>query len=293
MTVDSLNGTKTDAPIMITDPYADGDPQGNHMGYLRSLPYLLEQGVDSYTFSQHWLSYGCNETFDEVVEECADNFRYNAIPSLEFKYNLVKQDTDPEDIEFPILCQYVSQEMEQKQSKSTVHQVLRAYERGNIPEFFMVIDTPDFKLEKYGSSKPLAEELEKVYQISYEKIAQQHIRENIGDVGRKLDTLNVWLHNAAEEYTKARGTKPSRIADLFDFYKVPTNVRTWDVLEFLASDVTESDSDHIQATIRPWVEKDITIIKTHIHNILQEFDYDSKKVREYRESRAKGFSWYE
>jgi hypothetical protein len=61
-------------------------------------------------------------------------------------------------------------------------------------------------------------------------------------------------------------------------------IRTWDLLEFLATDLTKQNPDHINATVRPWVESDITKIEERIRNALQEFQYDRERVRRFRET---------
>jgi hypothetical protein len=76
--------------------------------------------------------------------------------------------------------------------------------------------------------------------------------------------------------------EPSRIADLFDFSEVHPAVRTWDFFEFLATQTTKEDTDHVQATIRPWIEADITRVCDHILNQLQVFEFDADQVRAHR-----------
>jgi hypothetical protein len=283
MAIDSLDGVSTDSIIVITDPLTAGSDRGN-MGWLRSLPYLTRQGVMRYTFNPSWLRYGSNETFDAVLSESeeANHFSYSAVPDFEFQYRLIERDFDAREIRAQHLCQYTSQETEDEGKQSTTHKLIRAYNDGNIEELVLVVDKAGFRLANQEANKPLTE-MHDVSELSYEGMVRYYLKYELPARYLALDsTLNVWLHEAAVEYANVMDSEPNRIADLFQFTELESGIRTWDFFEFLASETTEDNTDHIQATIRPWVEQDITKIRDHILNALQQFDFDAQKVREFR-----------
>ena len=282
MGIGSIEGINTDSIVVMTDSATAGSERGN-MGWLRSLPFLSKQGITDYTFPNTWLGYGSSVTFDEVLEGEESPFEYTAIPGIEFSYHLYGSDTPWSDISANHLCQYTSQEIEEKGKSSTTQKLIRAYNEGQLDELFLVVDRPDFQLSNADRQKPLTETLEDVAEFGYEGAAKYYIRNALPTHYLSLnETLNVWLHEAAIEYATEMEQEPARIADLFEFSEVHPTVRTWDFFEFLASQVTRDDTDHIQATVRPWVEKDITVIRDHILNELQKFDFDAEQVREYR-----------
>lgn len=282
MAIEQFEGNSTNSIIVLTDPATSGSNRGN-MGWLRSLPYLRRQGVSTYTFSPSWLRYGSDVTFEEVMDKQESGFSYNAIPGVNFEYRLIKSTDDHEDISAQHLCQYTSQDTESEGAASTTHKILNAYNRGRIDELILVIDSSKFQIANREAQKPLTETLDNFCELSYPGIAKQYLQAELED--RYLgynETLNIWLHEAAIEYVHVMETEPSRIADLFEFNELEPGIRTWDLFEFLASNLTKEETDHIQATVRPWVERDITIIHSHILNALQEFEFDADQVRAYR-----------
>lgn len=286
MGVDEIEGIRTDSIIVMTDPATAGGDRGN-MGWLRSLPFLTRQGVFDYTFPNSWLGYGSSVTFDEVLTGEESPFEYTAVPGIEFGYHLYGTDSAWADISAQQLCQYTTQEVENKGKSSTTQKLIRAYNEGQVEELFLVVDSGDFQLDDADRQKPLTETIEDVAEFGYEGAATYYVRNELPTHYLSFDeTLNIWLHEAAIEYATKMEQEPTRIADLFEFSVVHPDVRTWDFFEFLATKLTQDDTDHIQATIRPWVEKDITLIRDHILNELQKFDFDAEQVRFHR--RANG-----
>lgn len=282
MGLEEFEGISTESIIVVVDPATGGSERGN-MGWLRSLPYLRSQGVMAYTFSPSWLSYGSDVTFDEVMTEHDTVFNYTAIADFEFEYHLIKQSDTPEAVQAHHLCQYTSREIEEKGDSSTTYKLLNAFYQGQIDKLLLVVDAAEFRIAGMEAQKPLTETLDNVSELSYEGIAKQYLK-------RKLDarylgyneTLNIWLHEAAAEYNTVMGSEPTRTADLFAFTRLEPGIRTWDFLEFLATKTTKDETDHVQATIRPWVERDITLIHSHILNALQEFEFDAEQIRAFR-----------
>jgi hypothetical protein len=282
MPVETLDGIETDAPIVMVDPATAGSDRGN-MGWLRSLPYLCRQGVTDYTFAQSWLSYGTTTTFEELFGGDESPFAYTVVPSLEFRYHLFGSDATWRDISAQHLCQFTSQETEAQGVSSTTQKLLRGYNEGNIQELILVVDRSDFVLADAARRKPLTETLSNVGEFGYEGAATYYIKHELPTNYLSLDeTLNVWLHEAAIEYATEMDREPNRIADLFDFSEVHPAVRTWDFFEFLATQTTKEDTDHVQATIRPWIEADISLVRDHILNELQVFEFDADQVRSHR-----------
>lgn len=108
--------------IHIIDPLTAGNDAGYGMGYLRSLPLLLENRVERFTFPKGWLSTLSNETFDAVAEKLGDNrFRYTAIPELSFEYTLIGTEQQADTLELSQLCQVTSQQLEENQYSVCEH----------------------------------------------------------------------------------------------------------------------------------------------------------------------------
>jgi hypothetical protein len=284
MAIETLDGVLMDSIVVIVDPATAGSDRGN-MGWLRSLPYLRRHGVTTYTFNPAWLRYGSNETFDEVLTEREHDgeFRYTALPGLGFDYRLLDRNVTTTDISLPHLCQYTSQEGEIEGAVSTTHKLIRAYNDDQIGELVLVVDKSAFRLSNQVADKPLTEALD-VREVSYPGMATYYLKHELPARYLGIDeTLNIWLHEAAVEYVDVMDSEPSRVADLFQYSELEPGIRTWDFLEFLASKTTEDNTNHIAATVRPWVERDITKIRDHALNALQVFDFDADQVREFRD----------
>ncbi|QWC20747.1 hypothetical protein [Halorubrum sp. 2020YC2] len=95
MAVEQVTGVRTDSVIILKDPLTSENAAGNQMGYLRSLPYLFQEGIAQYTFPPGWLRKMSNETFDEVLQEKENEddslFEYCALPDFPFNYTLIDQ----------------------------------------------------------------------------------------------------------------------------------------------------------------------------------------------------------
>ncbi|WP_141212975.1 hypothetical protein [Halorubrum sp. Ea1] len=284
MEADTIAGISTDSIIVMTDSATGGSDRGN-MGWLRSLPLLSKWGVTDYTFPNSWLGYGSSVTFDEVLNGEDNCFEYSITPGLEFTYHLYGSDSTWSEISEQHLCQYTNQEVENKGKSSTTQKLIRAYNEDQLDKLFLVVDRSDFRLDDADRKKPLTETIENVAEFGYEGAAIYYIQHELPTHYLSLDeTLNIWIHEAAVEYATSMDREPTRIADLFEFSEVHPSVRTWDFFEFLASQVTRDDMEHIQATIRPWVEADISVIRDHILNELQKFDFEAEQVRDYRQA---------
>jgi len=271
--------------VTVVDPFTDENEDGHNMGYLRSLPYLVEQGIHRFTFPPQWLGYGHPATYDEVMEETGDGFRYTAISDSTFDYHIIEPDTPFDELEFGQLCQYTNEAIEEPGKPSITHKIIQAYNTSLIDDLVLVTNTSSFTIADHVTQKPLVEKLDRVTELSYESLAKDYIRTTIGGPHISVgNTLNIWLQRAAADYVVETGTRPTRIADLFTFEDLPTSVRTWDLLEFLASAHTEEEADHIGATVRPWIESDITRVQTSIHNALQRFEYDADRIQRHRDT---------
>ncbi|OYR62546.1 hypothetical protein [Halorubrum ezzemoulense] len=289
MAVEQLTGVRTDSVIILKDPLTSENAAGNQMGYLRSLPYLFQEGIVQYTFPPGWLRRMSNETFDEVLQEKGDEdnswFEYCALPDFPFNYTILDQKKTANDLSFHHICQITNQETDEYSSARTTHKLLRAYLDGRIEELFLVTDRASFSLSDTTTHKPLREELDHAEVLSYEKIAKQYIRSQFGSQSIPFaKTLNIWLHHAADDYRDVMGRQPQRIGDLFEFDVLEPGIRTWDLFEFLSTEVSRDSIEHINAVVRPWIESDITKVEANIRNALQEFDYDREAVRTFRET---------
>lgn len=278
-----IGGAGDDTIVAVIDPLTEENERGHRMGYLRSLPYLVEHSVHRYTFPPQWLRHDHTGTFDEVMEETDAGFQYTALSEFQFDYHIIEPDTAHSELAFDQLCQYTTEGIEEPGKPSITHKILQAYNNDLIDDLVLVTNSSSFAIADHVTQKPLFEKFDQVTEFSYESLAKEYIQSVIGGPYISVGTtLNIWLHHAAADLVDAADSRPTRIAELFAFDEIPGTVRTWDVLEFLASEYTEEEADHIGATIRPWIESDISRTRTNIHNALQRFEYNAKKVREYR-----------
>lgn len=289
MAVKQFTGVSTDSVIILKDPLTSRNSAGNQMGYLRSVPYLFEEGIMQYTFSPGWLRRMSNETFDEVLQEPDSKddpwLKYQALSTYPFRYTIIDQKKTANDLSFQHICQITNQETDEYSTARTTHKLLRAYMDGRIEELFLVTDRASFSITDTTSGKPLREEVDHAEILSYEKIARQYIRSHFGTPDIPFGkTLNIWLHGAANEYRNIMDRQPQRIGDLFEFDSLEPGIRTWGLFEFLATDLSRDSIDHINAVVRPWIESDITKVEANIRNALQEFNYDREAVQTFRET---------
>lgn len=289
MSLGIFEGIKTDSTVInIVDPYTGGSEHDYFMGYLRSLPYLFECGITRYTFSPGWMHINSHPTFDAVFEEKSgseNEFRYDAVADLAFDYVILAEEAESTKIQYQQLCQYTSQQLDVDSDANTTFKIFQAFNDGHINELFLVTDRADFNLDVTVADKPLIEEVDNVEQLSYERLAQRYIQSNFDKVRLGFDeTLNIWLHHAAADYEAVTGSTPDRIADLFEFETLPPGIRTWEFFEFLGSDLSDDEPDHISAVTRPWVESDNSVIETYIRNALQDFNYDPETIQHYRKT---------
>lgn len=286
MTAGTFAGIPTENRVIhLVDPLAAENKAGYGMGYLRSIPLLLEYGVSQFTFPKGWLSAASTESFDAVIEErdAERHFRYTAIPELAFDYTLISTDQSAGTLKFDQLCQITNQEIEESQTESTTHKLLQAYKSGRISELFLLTDAADFRVQGTVTQKPMAEDIERISQIDYTNLARKYLTQTFERRYLSFgETLNIWLHHAAKEYADVMEREPTQIRDLFEFDILKPGIRTWNILEFLASDLAKDDPTHIEAVTRPWVESDNSVIETYIRNALQEFDYNQEAIRAYR-----------
>jgi len=277
-----IAGTPSDALHIIVDPYTLENKEGYRMGYLRSIPYLLTQGVETFTFPAGWLSYRSNETRSYVLTEHESHFIYDGIPGFEFDYHIITEDIADTDLEMDVICQVTNQKIQRNNNANVTETLVRAYQRGHLDHLVLVVNSPTFRIDSWNADKPLSEELG-AYVLTYNELLEQYIQSRYDRPPLPfIVSRSLWLQEAAHEYRAASGQTPASIDAMFEFESVPPTVRTWDLLEFLADPLSEESADHIEAVTRPWVETNNTVIRKKVINTLGALDYDQAKVQEYR-----------
>jgi hypothetical protein len=277
-----IAGNPSDRPYIIVDPYALENTEGYKMGYLRSIPYLLTQGAETYTFPPGWLSYRSDETRNYVLTEQNSHFIYDGVPGIEFDYHIINEDITNPGLGLDVICQVTHQEIQHNNTANVTETLVRAYQRGHLDHLVLVVASDTFRINSWSADKPLSEELG-AYVLSYNDMLEQYIQKHYDSPPLPFNvSRNLWLQEAAHEYRAASDRQPTSIDALFEFDSVPPTVRTWDVLEFMADPLSEESADHVEAVTRPWVETNNTVIRKNIMNTLGALDYDESKVREYR-----------
>lgn len=240
------------------------DPQvGEPRGQLRALPLLSALGLTRFTFVSTWRS-------------------FDLVP---YEYVLIHENMEALDLDgvFPI-CQFVSQEIELTSSSNVTKKLLMAQRAmGGSGLLVYVIDSERFMLRGSVGTKTFIDEYILNRTISYTRLFARYyefLGRPFAVVSMGL-TLNFALHQLAWELHDE--TLLRRLSDLFDFRRLGPDSWAWDLLERLARlpEIREDESA-LYSVLRPWVDHDITSIGRRLYDKLQEFNFESSKIRAER-----------
>jgi hypothetical protein len=94
-------------------------------------------------------------------------------------------------------------------------------------------------------------------------------------------SLNLMLHHLA--WTVGDQTLLTRLADLFDYSRIPPSSWAWDLLQQLANhhDIRKDDRV-IHQLLRPWIDSDITRVSSRLLSTLQQFDFNTELIEKER-----------
>lgn len=236
------------------------DPQvGEARGQLRALPFLVELGLQRFTFTSSW------QTFDLVP------FDYCPIHE-----NIAARElTDS----FPI-CQFISQAIELASPSDVARKLLMAQRANGAGLLVYVIESEQFMLRGSSATKSFIDEYVLKRTFSYQRLFTRYC----GHLGHSLTTLsadltlNLAFHRLAWELQEEALLR--RLGDLFDFRRLPPSSWGWDLLERLAG-ITEirEDEGAIPRLLHGWVDHDITRIGRRLFDKLQEFNFELAKIQ--------------
>lgn len=249
------------------------DPQVRQSyGQLRSLPLLLELGIERFTFISAW----------------------NTFPLVPYEYVLVNEDTSyVEMIEVFPVCQIVSQEIEDNSPAKVSKKLLMAHtDAGGDPLLVYVFDSDLFSLYDSSAPKSFVEEYEIPNRYAYDKVFASYLEAREGDTGpiSMAKTLNLVLYQMARGLYLSTGLEQRKVRDLFDFDRLLPESPAWDLLEkLIPGDRQSRDDDYIHGQLRPWIDSDITATSRRILEMLQRHGYDVEKMQlRRRRSRDEG-----
>lgn len=241
------------------------DPRvGDAYGQLRALPLLAELGLHRYTFTTSW------HTFEFVP--------YNHL--------VVHEDVQAEALQdkFPVV-QFIAQATEDRSQSDATKKLMMAQRAcAGDPLLIYVLESEEFVLRQSTGSKGFIDEyeLKKVY-------GYKHLFARLCDIiALRTDrigaqhSLNIKLHQLGQELGGEEIVL--RLADLFDFSRLPPTSWAWDLLERLAARRSVRRDDRALARLlHPWIDSDISMITSRLLAELQRFDYDSGRIQAHRE----------
>lgn len=241
------------------------DPQvGAGYGQLRALALFVELGLNRYTFTTSW------HTFEFVP--------YNHLT--------VHEGTRANDLqdEFPVV-QFIAQDTEDRsQSDATKKLLIAQRARTDNPLLVYVLESEQFMLRQSTGSKGFIDEYELKRVYGYEQLFF-HFCQAIGLPARQLGTrhsLNLMLHRLAWELGDEGLLL--RLADLFDYTRLPAASWGWDLLERLAAQKRARRDDRAVAQLlHPWIDSDISQVTSRLLATIQRFDYDPTVIRAHRQ----------
>lgn len=241
------------------------DPQvGGRHGQLRALPLLVKLGLSRYTFTTSW------HTFEFVP----------------YEHLVVHKGVEADDLQnmFSIV-QFIAQDTEDRSQSDVTKKLLMAQRaRTNNPLLIYVLESEQFVLRESTGSKGFIDEYELKRVYGYEHLFFRFC-ETVGLPVRQLGTrhsLNLMLHRLAWEL--GNEGLLLRLADLFDYTRLPPTSWAWDLLEDLAAHKNVRRDDRaIAQLLSPWVDSDISKVTSRLLATIQRFDYDPALIRAHRQ----------
>lgn len=241
------------------------DPQvGASYGQLRALPLFVELGLSKYTFTTSW------HTFEFVP----------------YNHRMVHEAVEADDLqkEFPII-QFIGQDTEDRSQSDATKKLLIAQRAcADNPLLVYVLESEQFALRQSTGSKGFIDEYELKRVYGYEQVFFRFC-DAMGLPARQVSTrhsCNLMLHRLAWELRNEESLL--RLADLFDYTRIPPTSWAWDLLERLAAKQSVRRDDRALARLlHPWIDSDISKVTSRLLAALQRFDYDATLIRSHRE----------
>ncbi len=247
---------------MIIDPRVGQTNRRPGRAELRSIPMLLELGVENFTFVDNLHKY-------ELVD-----FNYKKVHGEQLEGNV-----------FPI-CQIISQETEFHSDYDITRSLLNLQRSVASSTLILVIDSVSFVLKVNQNGKPMIEDWGlSGNTFKYEELFLRFLEKfGLNDSPLSFfETRNLVFHEMAIQYVRELGMKPRRFSDLFDYNSIPTESYAWKILKDFANEKTQVEgNEHIHQCLRAWIEHDITRIANHMIDTLQRCGFDQRKIEKLR-----------
>jgi hypothetical protein len=232
-------------------------------GQLRALPLLRRLGIENFTFTSSW----------------------RGLDIVPYRYRIINEAVSVQDLvdDFPIV-QFISQQTADR-SNSEVSRKLLMAEHDHLEQTLLVfvLENQEFMLPGSLGTKSFIDEYELMNIYSYEAIFARFCQQK-GYPNPALGSdksLNLMFHHMA--WTIGDQTLLTRLADLFNYSKLPASSWGWDLLEQLTLQRGIRDDDRtIHNLLRPWVDSDISRVSSRLLNTLQQFNFDRDLIQKER-----------
>lgn len=238
-------------------------------GQLRALPLLRRLGIINFTFTSSWRGL-------EIVP-----YQYRVINEQTIVDNLID--------DFPI-AQFISQRTADRSMSDASRKLLMAQqEREDSPLLVFVLESERFMLPDSLGTKSFVDEYDLKNVYAYEKIFTNFCRQKgYPPPAMSADrSLNLMLHHLA--WTIGDQTLLTRLANLFDYTRIPPTSWGWELLRQLCIQPNIRQDDRvIQQLLRPWIDSDFTRVCSRLLATLQQFDFDPDLVTKEQERLTAG-----
>lgn len=228
---------------------------GQGYGQLRSLPLLRRLGLENYTFTSNW----------------------RGVDLVPFHYWVINEQTSSDDLTngFP-LAQFISQSTADFTTSDASRKLMIAQRgREDNPLLVYVLESERFILPDSLGTKTFVDEYELTKVCGYEMIFVRFCQKaHHPPLAMGTDmSINLMLHHLA--WTVGDQILLTRLANLFDYSRIPSTSWAWDLLKKLAQmpDI-RSDDRLVYKLLRPWVDSDITRVCSRLLSTLQQFDFN-------------------
>lgn len=233
-------------------------------GQLRALPLLRRLGVKTFTFTSTW----------------------RGLDIVPYRYRVINEQTQVDGLidEFPMV-QFIAQSTADRSSSDASRKLLMAQRShsGN-PLLVFVLDSEQFMLPDSLGTKTFIDEYELTNVYGYDSLFSRFCQQ-VGYPPPAMGadkSLNLMLHHLA--WTMGDETLLTRLADLFNYSKVPPGSWGWDLLKQLTHQSNIRQNDRmIHKLLRPWIDSDISRVTSRLLSTLQQFNFDPELIEKERQ----------
>lgn len=259
----SIFGLSPRGVFIIIDPRLS-EPYGQ----LRALPLLRRLDVKNFTFTSTW----------------------RGLEIVPYRYRVINEKVSPDDLanDFPI-AQFISQSTADHSISEVTRKLLMAQRsQPDNPLLIYVLESEQFMLPNSLGTKNFVDEYELTNVYAYEAIFSRFCQQ-VGYPAPIMGadkSLNLMLHHLA--WTMGDQNLLTRLADLFNYSKVPPTSWGWDLLKQLAQQTNISQDDQaVYRLLRAWIDSDITRVSSRLTSTLMQFNFDPNLIEKERERLAR------